>query len=365
MQQVTVLEQITVDHRRATSHGLSRLLRFEYGADMLYSQMVKLSLQRWKSLERASQRALYTQTGLLNLGTEEDSCIRASYHVLRELGLPIELLSRQLCNHYYPQFNTQNFDVFTFNVEGGILHASSCLRTLKELILELGGRICESARVTEMIHESQRQPITLHLSNGDEVRAERVVLAMGPWVHRLLGEQRLPIRLTRQYVLYFSRLPQASFKLHTFPSFMVDDLYGFPIHNTCTGHGPGWFKGTSHAFGCSVDPDEVPQVDEQVINHIRRKLCHVLPTLQEAELAQVDSCIYDVSPDENFILDTLPGDRRIIFATGLSGHGFKFGPLLGELLSNLLQENRPPISIDRFQLARFAHLGQVHASSVA
>ena len=73
---VTLLEQETVDHRRATSHGISRLLRFEYGPDLFYSQMVRLSLNRWKQLERTSKRTLYTRTGLLVLGMEGDARIK-------------------------------------------------------------------------------------------------------------------------------------------------------------------------------------------------------------------------------------------------------------------------------------------------
>jgi len=365
MKQVTILEQAVVDHRRSTSHGLSRLLRFEYGSQKCYTQMVQLSLNRWESLERASRRTLYTPTGLLMLGNEHDNFTRASYHVLRESGFPVKSLSRQECITQFPQFNTQPYDLFTYNAKGGILHASTCLNTLKEMILEMGGTIHEHQRVTRIAHDSQHYPMRIHLSAGDTVTADRIVLSTGPWVHHLLGEQRLPIRLTRQYVLYFANLPTSSFKLHTFPAFMADDLYGMPIHSTCNGHGPHWLKGTSHTFGKLVDPDEIPHVDEQVIAQIARKLRILLPTLEQAELAHIDSCIYDVSPDEDFILDYLPEDSRIVFATGLTGHGFKFGPLLGELLSSLVRETRPPIALDRFQMARFEHCGSVHAGSVA
>ena len=366
MKQVTVLEQAVVDHRRSTSHGLSRLLRFEYGSERFYTQMVQLSLNRWKSLERVSKRTLYTQTGLLMMGNESDNFTRASYHTLREVGLPLEFLSRQECVTQFPQFNTQPYELFTYNANGGILHASFCLHTLKELILDLGGTIREHQRVTHIAHENKHYPIRLYLSTGETLLADHVVLATGPWVHRLLAEQRLPIRLTRQYVLYFANLPTASFKLHTFPAFMVDDLYGLPIHSTCTGgYGPSWLKGTSHSFGKATDPDEVPRMDEQVVAHIARKLRTLLPMLEHAEMVHVDSCVYDVSPDENFILDHLPEDDRIVFATGLTGHGFKFGPLLGELLSSLVCETRPAVSLDRFQMARFAHQGSVHAGSVA
>jgi glycine/D-amino acid oxidase-like deaminating enzyme len=299
------------------------------------------------------------------LGNEHDNFTGESYHVLRESGLSMKSLSRQECITQFSQFNTQSYDLFTYNADGGILHASTCLNTLKEMILEMGGTIREYQRVTRITHENQHYPIRIHLSTGDTLAVDRVVLAAGPWVHRLLGEQRLPILLTRQYILYFANLPTSSFKLHTFPAFMADDLYGLPIHSTCTGYGPNWLKGTSHNFGTPVDPDEIPHVDEQVVTQIARKLRALLPALEQAELAHVDSCIYDVSPDEDFILDYLPDDSRIVFATGLTGHGFKFGPVLGELISSLIREVCPPVPMDRFQLARFEHYGSVHAGSVA
>lgn len=365
IKQVTVLEQVIVDHKRATSHGLSRLLRYEYGSDTFYPHLVQLSLNRWKSLERTAQRTLYTPTGLLVLGNENDDFILPSYHALRDLGLPTERLSRRYCAELFPQFNTKAYNLFTYNTDAGLLQASLCLHTLKELIIDLGGKILEHQCVTSMTHESQHHPIRLHLNAGDAILADRVVLAMGPWVHRLLREQCLPIRLTRQYVLYFANLPASSFQLHAFPAFIADDLYGLPIHNTCTGYGPNWFKGTSHDFGTLVEADEIPRVDEYVIAQIARKLRDLLPALEQADLIHVDSCIYDVSPDEDFILDYLPGDSRIAFATGLTGHGFKFGPLLGELLSSLVCDTQPLVSMKRFQLARFVHQGSIHAGSVA
>src|SRR5207249_12240701 len=137
-------------------------------------------------------------------------------------------------------------------------------------------------------------------------------------------------------------LPLSSFGLYTFPAFLADELYGFPIHSTdCSEYNRGWFKATSHTFGARVDPDEVPPVDEHVIHHVKKRLYELLPALTRAKLARVDSCIYDVSPDEHFILDYHPVDSRVIFATGLTGHGFKFGPLLGEMLSSLVQDTAP------------------------
>src|SRR5437764_14781866 len=93
---VMIVEQATVDHARATSTGLSRLLRFEYGTDRLYSRMVQLSLQLWKKLEHISGQILYTRTGLLVLGKRNDNYTEDSFTTLQEMGLPSVPLSQTM-----------------------------------------------------------------------------------------------------------------------------------------------------------------------------------------------------------------------------------------------------------------------------
>ena len=356
---VTILEQEVVDHTRSSSHGFSRLLRFEYGPDAFYSNMVKLSLKRWKNLEQVVGRTLYTPTGLLMLGHNDDTITQSSYQIVRGLGLPVEQLSKRACRLRFPQFNTQRYNLYIYNKEAGILHASTCLQTLRDLILDLGGEIYESCRVTRMTNDSPLRPILLHLSSGHEIVADRVVLATGSWIHRLLAHLHLPVRMTRQYLLYFSGLPVSTYGTGAFPSFMAGDIYGFPIHQGCN----GWVKATSHAFGTPTDPDHVTPQDELDIATISTQIRELLPELKHAQIARVDSCMYDVTPDEDFILDRLPSDPRVIFATGLSGHGFKFGLLLGEILNSLVCKTEPPVPSGRFHLSRFVHIQQ--KSSVA
>jgi monomeric sarcosine oxidase len=360
MKHVTVLEQATVGYDKAASHGLSRLIRPEYGDKKFYTEMVQASFKLWNSLEQFTGQTLYTPTGLLVLGCEEDGVTQSSYDCLREVGYTPERLSRDACMQRFPQFNTHNYDLFTYNTEAGMLHASLCLQTLKDAILDLGGKIQETARVIHIAHDSQHRPLCLHLSTGEKLAADYAVLAVGPWVHQLLEELHLPIRLTRQYQLHFANLEPATFGLHAFPAFMDDKLYGFPIHSTCTGSGPSWLKAAGHYFGATANPDETPIIDEQPIKQMINELYNLIPRLRYAELVHVDPCIYDVSPDENFILDQYPGDPRIIFATGLSGHGFKFGLLLGETLSSMIGETESMIPLEHFCLARFANNTHLH-----
>lgn len=361
---VTVVEQEAVDHQRATSHGPSRLLRFEYGPDAHYSRMVQLSLHRWRQLEHVTGHTIYTRTGLLVLGTEDDNFTLPSYRILRALGQPIERLSEQHCKQRFPQFATHAYDILTYNVEAGMLHASACLNLLKNLIIDLGGEIYESCRVTRLTNDSQARPVRIHLSSGNDLMGDRVVLATGPWVHRLLGDLCLPVQPTRQYLLYFTGLPTTSFAVNAFPAFIAHDLYGFPLQSIHGINGQVCLKVASHTFGTPIDPDDTSSPNQRVIDQVADRLRELLPALHRAELAHVDSCIYDVTPDQDFILDRLPHDPRIIFATGLTGHGFKFGLLLGELLSSMVCNTQPSVPLERFQLARFAHRQMEQRTSV-
>lgn len=360
MPRVLVLEQAVVNHARSTSSSISRLLRFEYGADAFYSRMVKLSLELWRDLERRTQRTLYTPTGLLSLGKEGEETIREQ-EIARGLGLASERLSPQSCRQRFPQFETRDYEMLAYNTAGGILHASNCLRALKRSILDLGGEISETSRVTQILHDNPNRPIRLRLSSGEEISADRVVVATGPWVHHLLGTLRIPVELTRQYLLYFAGLPLSAFGVGVFPAFTERYLYGLPIHKGSN----TWLKAATHQFGRPVDPDAAIQVEEAVVARTVRELCSLIPALRKASLAHVEACIYDVSPDEDFILDYLPGDTRITFATGLSGHGFKFGPLLGQLLSSLVRETQPEVPLGRFRLARFSRQHARQTISVA
>ncbi len=360
MRNVLVLEKIAVNHPRATSSGVSRLLRFEYGTDAFYSRMVKLSLEGWQELERSSQRHLYTPTGLLRLGKAGEA-VWCEHQIARELELPDELLSAHRCRQRFPQFEVRDYEMLAYNATAGILHASICLTTLKNAILAMGGKIASASGVTHIEHESAASPMRVRLSTGEQLNAERVVIAIGPWVHRLLGYLHLPVEITRQYLLYFTGLSHAAFRTGVFPAFMEHDLYGFPIHQGSH----NWLKIGSHQFGSRVDPDAASVIEESVIKRIVQAAHILLPALRAAELVNIDACKYDVTPDEDFILDHVPGDERIVFATGLSGHGFKFGPLLGQLLSSMVCGTQPAVPLTRFRLARFAEQDNRQPASVA
>lgn len=346
---VTVLERFTVGHDWASSHGLTRAIRHEYGDAAIYTEMVASSLPLWNDLARETGRTLYTETGVLTLGQPDDRHTLPGLAEMRRQGLPVARLTADECRERFPQFQPEGYGAITWNPTGGMLHASECLRALGDRLRRLGGELREGAQVTRVEPGTGGDAATVTLADGTRLVADRVVVTAGPWVHDVLPGLTLPIRPTRQQVCYFTDLPtQEQFTVGRFPVFLVGmNQYGFPLQ------GPGWFKMGLHAFGETARPNEGYDPDEREVEAVRDFLRRVIPAAADASLAMVDRCMYDVTPDEDFILDYHPGGESVILGTGFSGHGFKFGILIGEMLAALARGVPSPVALERFQLSRF------------
>jgi monomeric sarcosine oxidase len=343
---VTVLERYHVAHDWASSHGLSRAIRHEYGPLALYTEMVARSLILWDELARETVRRLYLETGVLTLGQPDDGHTLPGLEVMQAQGLPAERLSPDECEQRFPQFRASNSDAITWNPRGGMLRATECCLALADRIRARGGVIRAGAQVTRV--EPHGDGGRVWLASGETLTADRVVVAAGPWIADVLPDVHIPVRVSRQQVCYFSGLNAEDFGVGRFPIFLSGmNQYGFPMH------GPGWLKVGLHDFGATVDPNAGYEPDMGEVEAVRDFLRAVIPGAAEARLEGVDRCMYDVTADEDFILDYHPGGRGVVIASGFSGHGFKFGVLIGRLLCALALDTEPEFPLERFRLSRF------------
>ena len=345
--QVTVLERHTVAHDWASSHGISRAIRYEYGPAAIYTHMVARSLELWDELARETGRHLYTETGVLQLGQPGDGHTLAGLEVMRAAGLPVERLEARECERRFPQFRAGEYGAITYNLRGGMLHVNACMQALAERLRARGGTLREGARVLQIEAGGDDHALAI-LESGEIISADRVIVTAGPWVHDVLPGLRLPVRPTRQQICYLSGLDAEQFVVGRFPIFLADMReYGFPLQ------GPGWFKIGLHTFGETADPNAGYPPDDGEVEQLRIFMRRVIPGAAGGNLALVDRCLYDVTPDEDFILDHHPSWRAVVIGSGFSGHGFKFGILIGELLSALALGEPPEFPLERFRLSRF------------
>jgi monomeric sarcosine oxidase len=345
--QVTVLERFSVAHERGSSHGLTRAIRHEYGPAAIYTEMVARSFPLWDELARETGRHLYTETGVLTLGQEDDGHALPGLETMRAAGLPVERLTAEECRRRFPQFVPDGYDAITYNPRGGMLHASECLLALADRLRARGGELREGTAV-EVVQGSSAG-VRVRLADGEVLMADRAVVTVGPWIHDVLPELRLPVRPTRQQVIYLGGLPAERFGVGVFPVFLAKmEYYGFPLQ------GPGWLKVASHVFGATHDPNVPQQIDADEVERVRAWAREVIPEAGDAPVVATDLCMYDLVADEDFILDRHPASPHVIVGSGFSGHGFKFGVLIGEVLAALALDEDPGLPLDRFQLQRLA-----------
>lgn len=347
---VTVLERETIGHAWASSHGLSRVIRHEYGPHAIYTRMAARSLVLWDELARASGQHLYTETGVLQLGWEDDGETLAGLEVMQSEQLPAVRLSAEECAARFPQFVPDEFTAISYNPRGGMLHVSECLSALVAGIRSHGGEVYELARVQRVGASEGRGRVTL--TDGTQLRADRIVVTPGPWIHDVVPELHLPVRVLRQQVLYFSGLPAERFGAGAFPVFLTPafhtpEVYGLPLQ------GPGWWKIASGGTNES-DPNVPYPPDEDNIANVREYMERVIPSSTGGTLALVDRCRIDMTPDAHYILDRHPSYPEVILGSGFSGHGFKMGILVGRLLAALALNEEPEMPLDTFRVSRFA-----------
>jgi glycine/D-amino acid oxidase-like deaminating enzyme len=233
--------------------------------------------------------------------------------------------------------------------ETGILRASACVRANVRLARAHGATVRENTPVTRF--EGTPAGVRLILGDGEAMVVDRLIVSAGPWMPSLLADLGLPLKVTRQTYLHL--LPsddRACFRLGAFPVWidMETYFYGFPEHDEVPG-----VKIALHQRGETTDPGTVPreldEADREVLrDYARRRFTGLSDTVAYEKV-----CLYTNTPDEDFIVDRHPADARILCVGGLSGHGFKFTALLGQLAANLAGDGEAGFDLSRFSMARF------------
>lgn len=351
---VALVDQSSLPNPRAASVDHSKVFRFAY-PDPLYVKLAVDALNRWRELESETGARLLTQTGALLICKREPSFETECYETLRSLGLESEKLdSRQACARF-PQFNCSSFACAVYDPSGAILHAETAMRALIDLARRRGVEIVEGERVIE-VKQTAGTRVSAVTESGIQLECERAMIASGPWSRTFLLFLEDKLTTTRQELVYFEPRPgqsnssRLSFEPENFPIFLEleSGFYGFPIHHA------GAMKIANHHKGAEVDPESAEdQVGEDFVENCRAFFSEFIPALTDARVREARVCVYNNTPDDDFIIDWHPEIDGVLVTTGFSGHGFKFGPAVGRIATDLLLSGRPSFDIDRFRLTRF------------
>jgi sarcosine oxidase len=347
---VLLLDAWGPGNSRASSGGESRILRGTYGADQPYSKMAARATQLWREHEKRWRIRLLSPAGVLWMVSDgDDQFERASLPFLCEAGIAYEELTVGEMSLRWPQVNLEGVRWGIHEPEGGFLRARLACQAVVEGFLAEGGEFQQAAVLPNHLESGCRDGVLL--GDGSKLIADRYVFACGPWLAKLFPETiGHRIRPTKQEVFFFGTpLGDDSFsegKLPVWADHGQRFIYGMPA-----GDGRG-FKLADDTHGPPFDPTEGERsVRAEALDLARRYLAFRFPAMRDAPLLETRVCQYENTPDNDFIIDRHPGQENVWILGGGSGHGFKHGPALGELLAGLITEGREPDP--RFRLTRF------------
>ncbi len=348
---VTLLDAWGPGNSRASSGGETRVIRGTYGPRRIYTHLTARALALWKEHERRWQRRLYHAIGVLWLVEDDDQYETAALPALTEAGLAYERLTGAEVARRYPQINTERVRWAIFETDAGYLTArAACAAVLAAFQGEGGGYRQLAARPGALAAGELRD---VGLSDGSTVSADAYVFACGPWLGTLFPDVIGPrLTPTRQEVFFFGTPPgDARFTEDAMPVWADHGkrfMYGIP--------GNEWrgFKVADDTRGPAFDPTSGERiVSSEGLRAARDYLGYRFPALKGAPLVESRVCQYENSADEGFIVDRHPEAGNLWLVGGGSGHGFKHGPAVGELVADAVLGRREPDAT--FRLARFEH----------
>ncbi|HEY6332889.1 MAG TPA: FAD-dependent oxidoreductase [Blastocatellia bacterium] len=348
---VTVVDAWGPGNPRASSGGDTRIIRGTYGPAAIYTAMAARALEVWKECQFKWGRAVYHRTGVLWLASAADDLYEtAALAALENAGLAYDKLSPEEAGRLYPQINLEGVRWAIYEPDAGYLSARvACELVLKDLIRQGVDFRLAQARPGP-IRGGSMEGITL--SDGETLVADQYVFACGPWLGRLFPDLLEKLILpTRQEVFFFGRPAGDSRFLESDLPVWVDRgdafMYGIPGSES-TG-----FKVGDDTRGPRFDPtngDRVPS--NEALEVVRRYLAYRFPDLASAPVVKSLVCQYENTPDLNFIIDRHPEAHNVSIVGGGSGHGFKHGPVVGEIACDLTLRDRQPDPL--FSLSRFS-----------
>ena len=347
---VTLLDAWGPGNSRASSGGETRVSRATYGPRAVYTRMAARALTLWKEHQARWHRQLYHGIGVLWLVESDDQYEKAALPILRDAHVAFEELQGAEVARRYPQINCEQVRWAILEKDGGYLTARRACASVLEGFLAEGGEYRQLGVQQPAPSGGELSSVTL--SDGSRLTADRFVFACGPWLGPLfpdvIGDK---VRATRQEVFFFGT-PSGDRR------FTEEALPVWADHGTRFMYGiPGneWrgFKVADDTRGPIIDPTtESRTLSPEALQTARDYLGVRFPGLKGAPLLESRVCQYEESPDEHFIIDRHPAAANVWLVGGGSGHGFKHGPAVGELVARLVQSGQA--SDEQFRLSRFA-----------
>jgi sarcosine oxidase len=350
-QRVLGLERFGRGEAFGSSGGWSRMIRIAHFEHPWLVPLAVASWDRWEDLERETATPLLTGTGGLYGGPSGSAIVAGASDSAGGHGLPHEVLDSDEIHRRWPILEPAEDTVAILEERAGTIRIDRAIAAHLAVAERDGARLEFGRRVVDW-RPADGGGFEVETADGQIVGGEHLVLTAGPWIGEVVPDVRLPLTVEREVPMWFRpTVDPARVGADRLPVWVLRDadtiFYGIP-------YDPGLgLKVSIHHWGTFVDPDTVErEVGEPDIARVRKFLRARMP-LADGPLAGAKVCLYTNTPDEAFVIDRHPAAPGIAFASACSGHGFKFAPVIGEILADLATDGRTAWPIDRFRADRF------------
>lgn len=341
------LEQFEIGHVRGGSQDHSRIIRLSYHTPG-YVELAKAAYGAWTAVETDLGQSLIVKTGGLDLFPADAAIPSRDYTASMDAGgVPYDWLSAAEVMARWPQFRLTDDVRALFQAESGIAPAAKCNAAHLKLAQQYGAVVKDGVGATAVT--TQGNTIVVK-TGGETYHCHKLIVANGAWTNHTLVQfgRKLPLTVTQEQVVYYNTPHAAEFMPDRFPIWIWMDepsFYGFPVYGEA---GPKAAQDVGGdvvtAESRSFEPN--PAVQQRVDDFVQRILPHAYgpPILTK-------TCLYTLTPDRDFVIDTLPENPNVIVAVG-AGHAFKFASVIGRILSQLATQGTTDQDISAFGINR-------------
>ncbi|MFZ3266571.1 MAG: FAD-dependent oxidoreductase [Terriglobales bacterium] len=358
---VTLIDAWGPGNSRASSGGETRIIRGAYGPDQPYTKLSARAMALWKEHESQWKQTFFFPIGVLWMAQGSGEFERGSLPQLEDAGIPFEQLSTNEMARRWPQINLDKIEWGIYEPESGYVLARASAQAVVEHFVAGGGEYRQAAvgahdveagdKATGRHWLAMRNSKGLSLSAGLTLAADRYVFACGPWLGKLFPRAvGSYFAATKQEVFFFGT-PENDHRydegnIPVWADHSDHFMYGIPGNQ---GRG---FKLADDTRGPEFDPTSGERlVSADRLAEARRYVAYRFPGMKDAPLVETRVCQYEDTTDHNFIIDRHPANQDVWIVGGGSGHGFKHGPALGEMVARLVLKDETAEAV--YRLSRF------------
>jgi sarcosine oxidase len=344
------VERFIPGHDRGSSHGDSRIVRKAYFLDPSYVPLMHRSYEVMAEIEARRNQKLFHNIGLLSAGVINSEFHRGMEKCFATHSLPHNRWNVDEARQHYPHIRLPEDSVIYFDHTGGYANPEAVVRAQVQCAEEEGAQILTGTRLLSW--QAGRDGVEVR-TNERTLKAEKLVLTTGAWIIPELAKLGVTMTLKRKVQVWYEMTDITPFRPEVCPVFILKnrggDFYGFPTLDGRTVKTAETSGGTDLISADEQHGELLPSDHE----NLTRFMHNTFGDLTGRPVAHKE-CLQTFTNDQNFIIDYHPHNSRVILCSPCSGHGFKFAPVMGELLRDLIQDCPPSLDIKLFRISRFS-----------